>query len=248
MKYILVIIAVQLSLLLGLLLFATWWTALIFVGALFAFAMYASRYYDEHHRANKFYGGIDNETQTRAMESYILERKNLEMLRAERSLQLSRSDSGAIGHLECLGCGRMVGRLFPITTEDIQRENIEHGIRICAYCLEQVRSMARLESSYTLATALRDAVLTVPVVSAALVFLSLGLSSSRLLASQGFIGTTWFLGVATVFTGLWVIWDRLKARYGFNHSLRWSVKSRRAMLGFSLMAGGTLVATLSTIV
>ncbi len=247
MKYIIYAIAIQLCALLGLLLFTSLWTALAYAAAIIALATYSARYYDRHHEAGKPYGSIDNERQRRAIESYIQERmRQRETLHPPQYRRLgSLGQTSTMGYLECLGCGKMVDKLLLVTREDLQLVQSEHGIRVCASCLEVVRSAVRHESRYTFATALKDSAVTIPAVSLIVTLVTLSPAFSGL-GYGGIVRTASFVGVVTFFVGLGLAWDRLKHRYGFTHNLVWSVKSRRVILGFSIMVAGIIVTAFSS--
>lgn len=247
MKYIIYIIAVPLCSLLGLVLFTSLWTALACAAVMIALGMYFARYYDRHHEAGRLYGSIDSERQKKAIESYIEKRiRQRETHPSPLGRRLGPGIlAGTMGHLECLGCGKMVDKLLLVTGEDLQLAQDEHWIRVCASCLEAVRSAVRLESHYTLVKALKDSAVTIPVVSIIIILVSLSLAFSGL-GSGSIVRTASVAGVFTFFIGLGAAWDRLKHRYGFAHNLEWSVKSRRVILGFSLMMAGVIVTAFSS--
>src|SRR5262245_935374 len=72
---------------------------------------------------------------------------------------------------ECHSCGKEA-RLVELTADDIQRARPPSITMVCAECREWYRAAARLETSYTTRTALRDLVLMASAIFLVLVLLS----------------------------------------------------------------------------
>src|SRR5713101_732735 len=142
---------------------------------------------------------------------------------------------------ECRNCGRRDVQLFPLTSEDIQRKYDPDQVMVCGECREKLRKAARLESDYGTFAAIRDlssmanlffALLVVTATSAAS-FLGPSSGEGLLAVLEGFL---------TVLTGLNIVWASVKRRYAFTHSLSWSSKSRRVVIGISLVIAGAFSA------
>lgn len=246
MKYVFILILANLALLAGFVFFVSLWTALLYFGSLLAIGVYVARVYDRHHDAEKFFGSIDSERQRRALEAYILERKRvLESRDGELAASTARRPMRVPnGHLQCLGCGMLVKELLPITGKDLGGTDDERFMRVCAICLEWVRSAFRFESSYTLARILRDSALSIPVASASLIVLSEILAYFHIFSSDA-IRITSLVASVTFFVGGAVVWERLRPRYGLTHNLTWALRSRVVNLGLSLVSASVIVALIS---
>jgi hypothetical protein len=103
--------------------------------------------------------------------------------------------------------------------------------------------MARLEVRYPTKTALRELTLMVIVAFSLLILLSDVLSGLRISLPLGTFRIVFFLTAATSLTGLKMAYGELGRRYAFTHNLVWSLHSRVAMLGISLMLSGILAAS-----
>ncbi len=134
---------------------------------------------------------------------------------------------------ECHYCGRKFPRLYPVTGEDIQRkypQQTEAFEIACGDCLEKLRSIARLVPEYSLRRAVIDASWMVPSFAAVLLTASAGVSLVRGAGLSNVISFSHWLGLATILSGLAMIWERSRNRYGFTHNLRWTLSSRRVLV------------------
>lgn len=75
---------------------------------------------------------------------------------------------------DCPQCGRKVGRLEKVTSDDIQREKEPPAAwqYMCEECHQKMRSIGHLEPQYSVERAIRDALLLVPTLSVLLVTLA----------------------------------------------------------------------------
>ncbi len=141
-----------------------------------------------------------------------------------------------------MNCGRRNAELFLLTSDDIQRKHSPDEVKVCGECREKLRKAARLESEYGTFTAVRDLSLISSVFFALLVVTAI--STSSLLGPGSGAGVLAVLeGFVTALTGLNIVWDSVKRRYAFTHSLLWSLKSRRVIIGLSLVIAGAFSAT-----
>ncbi len=151
---------------------------------------------------------------------------------------------------ECPQCGRKVGRLEKVTSDDIQREK-EPPVAyqyVCGECQQKIRSIGLLEPQYSLERAIRDALVFVPIFSVILV----SLTGVILLATGHDAGVvsrvSFYIGAFTMLAGIAAIWDRFKNRYAVTHSLRWSLNSRQILIALSVITAGIISSIVSTYV
>ena len=135
--------------------------------------------------------------------------------------------------------------LVELTAEDTQRTLPPTIGMVCEDCREEVRSAARLETRYSTTKALRDLTLMI-LVGVSLLLLALdALFALRLATNISTSRVVLFVTAATALTGLRMLYGALHGRYGFTHSLSWSLHSRNAILSIAIVASGILAATIS---
>lgn len=142
-----------------------------------------------------------------------------------------------------MNCGKKDRELYRLTAEDIQRRYDPDKwmvMMVCAQCRDAIRAAARLESKYTGLTAVRDFSLFAALFVLAIISVSTVLTLFRVSMSGGDGRVSFLAGVMTTLTGLSILWNRLIDRYAFTHDIQWSVRSRRVVLGFSLIFAGIL--------
>ena len=145
--------------------------------------------------------------------------------------------------LECMSCGKKDRKLYRLTADDIQRKYDPDKwlvMRVCAQCREALRAGARLESKYGVLIAIREFSLLMGLFVGTIASLSIALSFFRVSSLDGVGHVSFLAGVMTTLTGLSILWNRLIDRYAFTHDFRWSLRSRRVVLGFSLTFAGIL--------
>lgn len=151
---------------------------------------------------------------------------------------------------ECPQCGRKVGRLEKVTSDDVQREK-EPPVAyqyVCGECHQKIRSIGLLIPQYSLERAIRDALVFVPIFSILLVSLA-GVVFLATGHGTGVVGRfSFYIGAFTVLAGVAATWDRLKNRYAVTHSLRWSLNSRQIVIALSVVMAGTVSSIVSTYV
>jgi hypothetical protein len=143
---------------------------------------------------------------------------------------------------ECPQCGRKVASLQEVTAEDIQREKAPPaGFRfVCEECLARIRSISRLESQYSLGKGIRDALVIVPIFSLFLILAQALLSLVLNISTSDMSRLSIFIGGATTLSGIGMVWERLRNRYGWNHDLRWALNSRPVLIAFAVVATGII--------
>lgn len=142
---------------------------------------------------------------------------------------------------ECHDCGKKAV-LVKLTAEDIQRSRPASISMVCAECREKLRAAARLETAYSTPIALRDLGLIVIVAFSLLILVSKLISDLSASLPLGASRITFLVTAATSFTGLRMAYSEVGYRYGFTHSLVWSLHSRYAMVSISLILSGILAA------
>jgi hypothetical protein len=149
--------------------------------------------------------------------------------------------------LGCMNCGKKDRELYRLTAGDIQRKYDPDKwmvMMVCAQCRDAFRAGARLESKYSPLTAVRDFSLMAVLFVGTIAAVSIALSLFRVSVLGGAGRVSFLMGVLTTLTGVSILWNRLIDRYAFTHDVRWSIRSRRVVLGFSLTFAGILSAIL----
>ena len=145
---------------------------------------------------------------------------------------------------ECPSCGKRA-TLVELTAEDIQRTLPPTIGMVCEDCRDEIRSAARLEIRYSTPKALRDLALMILVRVSLLLLTPEVLFALKLTSSISPSRIGLFVTAATALTGLRMLYSALSGRYGFTHSLSWSLHSRNAILSIALVVSGILVAVIS---
>jgi len=129
-----------------------------------------------------------------------------------------------------------------VTAVDIQREKAPPaGFQfVCEECLAKIRSISRLEPQYSLGKATRDALVIVPIFSLFLILAPALLTLVVNIGTSNMSRLSIFLGGATGLTGLGMVWERLRNRYGWTHNLRWALNSRPVLIAFAVVATGII--------
>jgi hypothetical protein len=145
--------------------------------------------------------------------------------------------------LECMNCGKKDRELYRLTGEDIQRKYDPDRwmvMMVCAQCRDALRAGAHLESNYSPLTAVKDFSLMAVLFAATIAAVSIVLQLFRVSVLGGAGRVSFLMGVLTTLSGLSILWNRLIDRYAYTHDIRWSIRSRRVVLGFSLVFAGIL--------
>ncbi len=145
--------------------------------------------------------------------------------------------------LECINCGKKDRELYRLTADDIQRRYDPDKwmvMIVCAQCRDALRAGALLESKYSLLIAVRDFSLLAVLFIGTIASVSIALSLFRVSVLGGAGRVSFLAGVMTTLTGLSILWGRLMDRYAFTHDIRWSIRSRRVVVGFSMTFAGIL--------
>ncbi len=151
--------------------------------------------------------------------------------------------------VECHYCGRRFPELIRVTAEDIGRTNppIEAFQVACGECFNRIRSISHLIPDRDRREAIHDFSWMVPTFSLALFGAAFGISQVGVQGSYQLGTVSQFLGVAAIFFGIMLTWDRMKHRYGFTHDLRWSLSSKRVDFALATVIAGIVVAAISVL-
>ena len=115
---------------------------------------------------------------------------------------------------------------------------------VCVECREKYRAAARLEIHYSTGLALLDlGILTIAIFSIMILF-SYALRSLQLSLPLGLSEIMFFITAVVFLTGVKMAFAEVAGRYGLTRNLRWSLRSREVIAGFSLVVSSSFVAFL----
>lgn len=143
----------------------------------------------------------------------------------------------------CPSCFKNVEELYLLTGEDVLRTR-NPEISVCEECREAIRGAARLGVTYPRGKAIRDFLLTVPIITILVVLISDVVLANRT-TTLGGRGVLYFITAIVLFTGAGQVWAGLKDRYGYTNNLDWSIRSRRVVIGLGTIASCVLIVIMS---
>lgn len=117
---------------------------------------------------------------------------------------------------------------------------------VCEECKEKFRSAARLRTSYSTGTAVRELVLMILAGFSLLLLWSNVISLLHVSLVVGTTGITFLAPVVVLFSGLKIARVEVGDRYGLTHNLGWSLHSRHAMIGLAMILSSILVIIFQT--